>query len=388
MPWCPQCGAEYHEGLTSCAKCQAALVDERPPRSLRRHWRESLPPVVQTLLRRVTAAGVCALEALRLFRRHPSLLLLPALIAFANVAVREATHFAYGRESSPGGRTTLTGPTWVPVSPSSWAREQLLTISTVSEFARPISTPSLTPVVGAWWVTRHSPILHGAAPSVTRPLMAAFLLVSLLDIALAALILAGYYGVACALVSAGDSAQNSFRANVRRHWVRFLQVGVIIAIVLGWLPLLQFFLSGSELNSRAGNIWVMQVGPVASFFFALPLYILVSDGGSALAAIKRSVFMVATHLAEMVPLLAGFVLARALVLWPLLVLSEQFDLGQVQRAPLQSGSVLWGASLTSAFVTYIWTTVLGVWLCLTMFFWYRAVTGRPLAATIAAPSVE
>lgn len=30
MPWCPDCGAEYREGFTSCSECGVALV-ETPP---------------------------------------------------------------------------------------------------------------------------------------------------------------------------------------------------------------------------------------------------------------------------------------------------------------------------------------------------------------------
>lgn len=388
MPWCPQCGAEYREGLTACAKCQAALVEERPLPAPRRDWREPLRPVVQRLLRDVTAAGACALEALRVFRRHPSLLLVPALLAFANVGVREATHFVYSRESSPEHIETLTGPTWPPVDLSFWPREQLLASYTIGDFRNPIPTPSLTPIVGAWWVIRYSSASHGSPPPVTRGLMAASLLVDVfVDIALGAVILAGYYGIACALVSTGGAAHSSFRANVRRHWVRFFQVGIITWALLNWLPLL-YFLPAAETLLRASLLWVAWVAPLASFFFALPLYVLVLDGGSALAAIRRSVFIVATHLAEMAALLAGFALARALVLWPLLLLSERFDLGRaiVEGGTLQSRSVLWGASLTSAFLVNAWTTVLGVWLCLTMFCWYCAVTRQPASATSAAPA--
>ncbi len=31
MPWCPDCGAEYREGFTSCSDCGVALVDTPPP---------------------------------------------------------------------------------------------------------------------------------------------------------------------------------------------------------------------------------------------------------------------------------------------------------------------------------------------------------------------
>lgn len=386
MPWCPKCGAEYREGLTTCAKCQAALVEERPP-APRRLWRESLPPVVQRLLRKVAATGACAREALRLFRRHPSLLLVPALLAFADAGVRGASHFSYGRESSPRAGVTVTGPTWIPVTPSDWASEKLLTVSTIGEFARPIPTPSLTPVVGAWWATRYRPVPNDDALPLTRPLMAASMLVSLIDIALGAVILAGYYGMVCTLVSSGARPQRSFRAGVRRHWLRFLQVGVIIWALLAWLPLLQFFVSESQALSSAGSIWVRRVVPVAFFFLALPLYIVVLDGEFAITAIRRSVCTVGAHLGEMVALLVGFALARALVLYPLLLLSQRFDVNRVlaQGGDVPSRGALWGASLTSAFVANIWTSILGVWLCLTMFFWYRAVTPQPASATGPSP---
>ena len=125
---------------------------------------------------------------------------------------------------------------------------------------------------------------------------------------------------------------------------------------------------------------------MASFFFALPLYILVLDGESALAAIKRSICTVATHLAEMVALVAGFAFGRTLVLWPLLLISERLDVSRMltEGRPLDSRTVLWGASLTSVFAVHIWTTILGVWLCLTMFFWYRAVAGQPVPGAGAA----
>ena len=29
--WCPKCGAEYREGLSQCADCGVALVDDAPP---------------------------------------------------------------------------------------------------------------------------------------------------------------------------------------------------------------------------------------------------------------------------------------------------------------------------------------------------------------------
>lgn len=31
MPWCPKCKCEYREGITECADCKVALVDELPP---------------------------------------------------------------------------------------------------------------------------------------------------------------------------------------------------------------------------------------------------------------------------------------------------------------------------------------------------------------------
>jgi hypothetical protein len=32
MPWCPECGTEYAEGVAACPRCRVVLVAEPPPR--------------------------------------------------------------------------------------------------------------------------------------------------------------------------------------------------------------------------------------------------------------------------------------------------------------------------------------------------------------------
>ena len=80
MPWCPECGAEYREGMETCAKCRVALEASPPPA------RED--PTRAALVRLLRAARPSVVEALsyaaggwRVLRRHRALLLVPLLTA-------------------------------------------------------------------------------------------------------------------------------------------------------------------------------------------------------------------------------------------------------------------------------------------------------------------
>jgi len=390
MPWCPQCRAEYRAGVTTCAVCGVALVEERPPAERRA---TALPRALARIVADAAAALRYGLSALRLLRRNPSLLLLPLAFAAFNVVESEAGLYMRYRYTAWGQRLVrdqrvraLEG-----ARPVVWGRlgAGLRWRVDVQRFAHPVPAVQLSGTLG-FLVSARAPAgsdgQWNPRQRVMLPLLAGPALAALI-----ALLLAGYYGVAAGAVGAGAASWRRFGPQMKRDWFRFFLLGLIsIALIAGpfylvaALPTVLFL-------SAASNWWWAWVVPIITFLLALPLYAVAADDISVREAIRRSVIITATGLVTGLMLLAAFALAEAAVLAPLSAAADHF----VGHGKLTDFASLQLAYIPWQLVEHLWQAFLGVILCLAMFYWYGEASKRfrVEAAPVpvegpAAPSLE
>jgi hypothetical protein len=365
MPWCPQCGAQYRDGFSTCAKCAAALVDE-PPAVSRPDWRESLPPTVRRLASRlrkvatdVTAAIRHGRHALQLLRRNPSLVLLPLAITCFNVVERLGGeyytyhHTAWGRDMARRIEQTAL-PADVPRARFEVIRQSIL--------ASPVDAPSLDGLIGAALASKRK--VNESGPGTAEMVITApGVLVVMLP---AAFLLAGYYAVVGAAVAAGGVSWQCFFPSAKRRWWRFWLFSVLFLVVAYW-PLYVVALLPLELWDVA-SLWPRWVAPVLGVLLSLSLYAIVASDLSVIAAIKQSIRLVWRTLATALTLWAGFLALQALLITPLTVLARSLAGPNPALRIADFSIVPWLLAKDG------WTSVLGVWLCLTMFCWYHHVS--------------
>lgn len=381
MPWCPQCGAEYREGFVTCAKCGVALVAERPA-SASRSWQESLPSVLRRPAADVLRGLDYALTALRLLYRHPIFLVIPLAIAVFNVADREVSRSGYARIETTGGKE------YVSVSPDLWFRLQLLPPVLASSLSSPAVSISLLSVQHAFT----EPLLEALprTPSVPFPRGLIALIMALttgstvLALLLSALLLAGYYGTA-GLAAMGEAPTwTTFGRSLKQQWLRFWHFLLLVWAVGAWASYLAVL---EAAPSRFATIWIYWVYPVIAFFLALGPFVIIVDNARVIEAARRSILTVARGLPVALTLLAITIVLKLAVLWPLqswafrVVLNEY--LGAL-HGPASSHELL--RSVPWGLAAYGWPAIVGAWLCLAMFLWYRDAR-RPAAPELTGDRV-
>lgn len=391
MPWCPQCRAEYRAGVTTCAVCAVALVEERPPAERRA---TALPRALARIVADAGAALRYGMSALRLLRRNPSLLILPLAFTAFNAVERGAgsyitlRHTAWGRGLVRELQEVRQVPAAVPIS---WGRPGpgLRWREDVQSFAHPVPAAQLYGAAQVLDAATRPAGTH-VESSLKRGIAIDFV-ASLAFTALSALLLAGYYGVAAGTVATGTAPWGRFGPQMRRHWVRFFLVGLVLMAVIGGPFYLVAVRPFAPFLVAASNWWYAWITPIVSFFLALALYAVAADDVSVREAIRRSVIITATGLVTGVMLLAALALLEYAFLGPLSAAAEAFAAHHepTDLAALPLAGIPWELA------RHLWQAFLGVILCLAMFYWYGEASKRFRAEAApvpadgpAAPSLE
>jgi len=383
MPWCPQCRAEYVEGIATCAKCGVALVEElttaAAPGPLAR---------VTSRLGRVRAFTYAA-EAYRLLRRRPALLLLPIAIAGFNAvesgvgSYLAATRTALGRGAArmaeadprPGGYEALR--LRKELAPAALTSRALLLAATT--FSNPIPYPTLQGLqTYLWFAAQPDPAQFSNSTSHSAG-VGMRLLLALAGILLGALLLGGYYGRLRESTTKAGSTPLSLRLYVSNWYVRFLCYLALLYMVNNafFLPLL---LLGGGSRSAMALYSLMMIVPkwsaqVLAVLLALALVAVAMDDAGFGAALKRGMRTVWRGWPTTFTLLAASAVVCA-VLWAASIAFSLLASALLGSSQAPASSLKWvglGAVYHAALA------VLGVWLCLAQFLWYREANPVPAA---------
>ena len=371
MPWCPQCGAEYREGITRCPKCGVALREEAPAPEVR-PWRERLPSRLRWIVDDFARAPGYAAEAWRVLRRHPVLLVLPLAVAVFNAAERGTMTYVAFRDTAAGREIMARVPTGFDARATEVrlrSRDLFPLWTAVDRCAYPV--PAVSPqgtlqLVGmvATREARNSIVL------------VAWVMNLLVVLPLAALVLSGYYGVVGNAVAEGAVSWRSFWGYVRRYFVRFYLFGVLLAVATGGL--VEIALTRSATTGLYAAVTL--VAEVITFALALTLVAVVAGEAALPRALRSGAAVVARSLPVAVFLLAMWVvaLAFAAVLHYLIGLVLKASLPPVDIIALQP-YLIPGNAVVDGLLAAI-----GAWLLIASFLWYR---NRTATASLAPPSV-
>ncbi len=354
MPWCPQCGAEYREGITRCAKCGVPLTEEAPAAQIVR-WRERVPPWLQRIIGDFCNAFRYIAEAWRVLRRHPALLLLPLAAAVFNAVEGGTMTYVGFRYTAVGRELAAEYPLDRDVRAAMVRlRPGDVLGAAVNRFTYPVPAPSL----GGTWrmmelaaIQRHS---NWAVPS------AAWVLSLLLILPLGALVLAGYYGVVARAVTEEAVSWRPFWGDARRYFVRFYLFGVLLAVLTGGLAMIVLSLRATMAIYPA----VTFVGKAITLALALTLVAVVADDRPLRRALPSGAAVVLGCLPVSVFLFALWlvVLASRVLLGHLLGLAPlpPVDFATLQLYQIPQSAVLDGL-----------VAIVGTWLLIASFVWYR-----------------
>ncbi len=360
MPWCPECGAEYREGIARCEKCDAALTEEAPVIETT-PWRERVPVPLRRILSDLARALGYAAEAWRVLRRHPGLLALPVALAVFNAVERGTMSYVTYRYTSAGKEMVERWGPFVEGYPRGAARRMPLRSTdffpirkAVGHIAIPVTAASLTGTVQMVTLvsTWHSP----------EQLFYVAWALSLLALPLAAFSLAGYYGVVGKTVAEDVVFWPGFWRYARRYVLRFSLFGVLLIVIGGeWMPLI-------PLGARGGVYRAFTyIVPVITLAFGLTLVALVADDVALRKALKSGAMVVLRDLPIALCLLAAWVV----------VLGFTFLLGYLARitveAPLLSLDLVKQQLYTipEVAITEALLAAVGTWFLIVTFLWYR-----------------
>ncbi len=386
MPWCPECGGEYREGITTCAKCRVGLQDQPPPR----------PEEASVVARRVLARSLGRLRRLivealshaaggwRVLRRHRALLLVPVLFALVRGAERMDAQAAWARASGQTqqpvtvNRVLLSDVVeWVPAQLLNYLLRPTATLA-AQHFAAPI----------LWLDYQHTAAaIRMNARQRTRPDDALLLWMhSLLPfglhvfgLAVSGFVLGGFFGQARRMVDRDTFSWSEFGRDGRRYWLRlFLLLAIFVLLGTGLWTLLDVLellhpgmsLAGHRFWSGFVSYGSLVAVSIVPFFLALTWCAIVSDDAGLGQALRRSVVTVGRFASVGVCLLLLLTVVRLLLLLPV----EAADVLLVMKYSSYHSHLL--LFLPATMLRPIVSALVGAWFCLTALHWYRAARAK------------
>jgi hypothetical protein len=310
MAWCPECGAEYREGVSQCAKCGVALADQSPLAA-----RPRLPPFVARRVDEVVAAFGYAVEAVRVLRRHPSLLLLPLGLAVFNEAELAAGSYVMQRHTALG-RQMVEQLRDIREEPSRNVR-----VKVRFHAGPPVPHVAWTGTGAVLGALAQGAEEGGGSQGASGAGALRMWLVSLVFSLLAwagvnAFVLGGYYGVAREAMATGRLEWGRFPSYAKGFFVRmWLLYALVGPITWGVFVLLLLPSQATGIGTLAIAIWHwVMVG--LPFFLAVTPFVIVIDDARLGTAIKRSVLVVARCLTIAVVLILGSLFVAEVLRWP------------------------------------------------------------------------
>ena len=322
-------------------------------------------------------------EAARLLRRHPSLLLLPVVVAVFNAA-----EGSVGRDlmiqRTEYGRWLQERARELPPQPPPHSRVRVVRVEMPSGIDVPyLPLTGTGSLIGA--VVEGRP-RHAAVSSLPgggfRIVALAVALSLLVLIPLNALVRGGYFGLLAGAVSADKAGAACFARSAGRFFLRFWLLLALLGVAY-----IAFFSIASSVLGRSTLGWALLRGascPMVAgvFFLMLVSSALVWEDSSVWTSLTRSASMAARDVGIAVPLLVVAIVAEEAVS-RLFVWVRYWTWQEVDPA----GFVLWGNLLTDAGHRCVLALV-GAWLVVAVMLWYRDASARlwPRAAEDSAPT--
>jgi len=376
MPWCPVCGAEYREGMETCAKCRVALQASPPPpredparAPLVRVLRAARRPVVEALH---YAGGGC-----RVLRRHRALLVVPLLLALFQGYEGKMFHDVVNRPRLEAMRVHLPQQRdlgeWLSGYLRSIREHPLYTLQTPT-FAIPCPRLNLRGTVKVIETSRQVDACEAhrremAGERASPPL---HLGLYLLGPALSAFLLGGFFGQARRAVADDTFTWAEFVGDGRRYWFRLFLLLAGFCLLYAWRDFRRLVPALEQAN--AGEAYYMPTLSAIWFFLALAWCAIVVDDARFGQALRRSVVTVARAAGVGVCLLLLLSLARRLLHLPIGVGVELLRIRQ-QLPP-------WGLShsLPAIVLGALVFALVATWFSLTALHWYRAARAKMAAS--------
>ena len=381
MPWCPECGAEYRDGIAACAKCRLQLQDEPPPRS-----EDTAEAVRAVVVRLIGAAIKQVVEALSYgtagwttLRRHRALLLVPLLLALfhgsQSALMRAAVAPALGDTQQPATANQLEFSDiieWLPIE----LRRRLLrpdTVLATDTFAFPVPWVSYEDTATAIEIKAHRATRPDDSLSSWQLNWPLRIGLYVFGLAMGSFILGGFYGTARKAVEQGAFTWSDFGRDGRRYWLRFLLLGALVGLLHGW-PLRVYLRTGQfrgvPLAYLLWGIHAVYLLPIIAFFLALAWCAIVTEDDSVWQPLRRSVVTVGRSAAVGVCLLLLLSLVRLLLLLPIEV-ADSLIVMKYDRyyayLPL---------FLPATILRAIASALVGTWFALTALHWYRGARAK------------
>jgi hypothetical protein len=381
MPFCPQCGFEYREGVTVCSTCGADLTSVPPdlPRVEVGAWAARL---LRALGAPFTRGFGYAAEAARLLWRRPALLVLPLLAMVFNLAEGELGSYLT-RTRTVAGREQTAERRALTAEDARMARGAIpagALMKAMEEFRAPISGPSLRGVYGAIVAAVGPDPAELPARGLARYwLVAAFLAGLLLVVVPVGLFRAGYYRVLLRAVRGEGGGREVFAGSLREDWPRFVTyTGLVYALGWGlqwaWPYLAYLARAGGDLGLALAMLALLWAAPVLLLLPGLGVVAISLDRVGPVRALGRSAATVLRGLPVWLVLLALlFLVVAPLQYYELAVRARIFSEGPYTPKAMVGGLAL-------SFTSGLFLTVIGIWLALAQFLWYRDANPAPAAA--------